>query len=182
MIWITSDLHLQHDKPFIYEARGFSSIQEHDEAIIKNWNKLVEDYDVVYILGDLIMGESEQGIELLRQLNGSLRVILGNHCTAKRIELYETLPNVEILGYANILKYQKYRFYLSHYPTLCSNFNDGKTLKEKVINLCGHAHTKDCFTDIDKGVIFHVEMDTNNCKPWKLDDIICTLKSKEGEM
>ena len=39
MIWITSDLHLQHDKPFIYEARGFSSIQEHDEAIIKNWNK-----------------------------------------------------------------------------------------------------------------------------------------------
>ena len=80
MIWITSDLHLQHDKSFIYEARGFNSIQEHDEAIIKNWNKLVEDYDVVYILGDLIMGESEQGIELLRQLNGSLRVILGNHC------------------------------------------------------------------------------------------------------
>lgn len=182
MIWITSDLHLQHDKPFIYEARGFSSIQEHDEAIIKNWNKLVEDYDVVYILGDLIMGESEQGIELLRRLNGSLRVILGNHCTTKRIELYKTLPNVEILGYANILKYEKYRFYLSHYPTLCSNFNDGKTFKEKVINLCGHTHTKDCFADIDKGAIFHVEMDTNNCKPWKLDDIICNLKSKEGEM
>ena len=38
MVWFTSDLHLGHNKPFLYEPRGFKNIQEHDNAIIENWN------------------------------------------------------------------------------------------------------------------------------------------------
>ena len=41
-IWITSDLHLGHNKPFLYEPRGFKNIQEHDETIIKNWNSIIK--------------------------------------------------------------------------------------------------------------------------------------------
>ena len=38
-IWFTSDLHFCHDKEFLYKPRGFNSIEEHDTAIIQNWNK-----------------------------------------------------------------------------------------------------------------------------------------------
>lgn len=76
MIFVTSDLHIGHNKEFLYKPRGFSSIEEHDKALIENWNNLIKDY-----------------------------------------------------------------------PTICSNFDDGKTLKQKMINLCGHTHTKDYFVD-----------------------------------
>ena len=40
-VWFSSDLHLGHQKEFLYVPRGFSSIEEHDEAIIDNINEVV---------------------------------------------------------------------------------------------------------------------------------------------
>ena len=37
-IFVTSDLHFGHDRGFLYEPRGFSNIEDHDEAVIANWN------------------------------------------------------------------------------------------------------------------------------------------------
>ena len=37
-IFITSDLHFNHDKDFIWKERGFSNVNEMNEAIVKNWN------------------------------------------------------------------------------------------------------------------------------------------------
>ena len=50
MIYVTSDLHFGHDREFIFGPRGFKTIQEHDEAIIQNWNSVVTKSDLVYIL------------------------------------------------------------------------------------------------------------------------------------
>ena len=61
MIYFTSDLHFNHNKNFIYESRGFKSIEEHDKEIIKNWNNIIKDNDDVYILGDLMLGDNEYG-------------------------------------------------------------------------------------------------------------------------
>ena len=36
MIYFTSDWHFCHNKPFIYESRGFKSIEEMNEIIIEN--------------------------------------------------------------------------------------------------------------------------------------------------
>ena len=57
--YITSDLHLGHNQPFVYEPRGFSSIEEHDAAIIENINKVVGENDTLYILGDLMLNDNE---------------------------------------------------------------------------------------------------------------------------
>ena len=35
-IYITSDLHFGHQQSFLYEPRGFNSIEEHDKVIIEN--------------------------------------------------------------------------------------------------------------------------------------------------
>lgn len=171
-IFIASDLHLGHDKPFLYEPRGFQSIEQHDSEIIANWNNLISPEDTIYILGDVMLGSNEAGLRKLSLLNGNLKLIRGNHDTDTRWSLYETLNNIEVLGWAHMLKYRKYHFYLSHYPTITSNYDIDKPLKQRVINLCGHSHTKDKYTDMDKGLIYHCELDAHENVPILLDNII----------
>lgn len=120
-------------------------------------------------------------MECLRRLNGEIKIIRGNHDTDARWQLYGTLPNVELLGYATMLKYKKYSFYLSHYPSITGNFDYDKPLRQQVINLCGHSHVQNPFADIDKGLIYHCEMDANNCYPVLLEDIIEEMKTKNKE-
>ena len=169
---------LGHDKDFLYKPRGFNSIEEHDEAIIQNWNELVSPDDTVFCLGDCMLNDNEGGCRKLNQLAGNIRIIYGNHDSANRIQMYSNIrPTILGVGFAYVLKYQGYSFYLSHYPTLCSNYDDDKPLKARTVSICGHSHTKDKFKDMDKGLIFHVELDTNNNKPWLLDDIITELKN-----
>lgn len=181
-IWITSDWHFNHNKSFLYEPRGFSNIEDMNNAIIDKHNSLVSLNDEVYVLGDLCLGGSENNKNnkiLLEQLNGNIHVIIGNHCTPNRVEMYKTCNNIkEIIGYAGMLIYKKYHFYLSHYPTLTSNLDLDKPLKARIINLCGHSHTQNRWNDWDKGLIYHCEMEAHNCYPVLLDDIINQVKNK----
>lgn len=177
MIYLTSDTHFMHGKNFLYEPRGFSSTEEMSETIVSNWNSIVSPDDTVYHLGDVILTDTEKGLEYFKQLNGNIMLIRGNHDSDARMQLYTELPNVTYLGYANMLKYKKWMFYLSHYPTITSNLDDkDKPLKARVINLCGHSHTKDKWADINKGLIYHVELDAHNNYPVLLDDIIEEIK------
>lgn len=177
-IFITSDLHFGHIKNFLWEPRGFRDIENHDYEIIRRWNEVVNRNDIVYVLGDLMLNDNNNGISCLSLLHGKIKIIRGNHETDVRWEIYNTLPNIELLGWAHMLKYHKYHFYLSHYPTLTSNYDDKKPLKAKIINLCGHSHTKDAFADWDKGIIYHCELDAHDCYPVLLDDIIKEIKNK----
>ena len=178
-IWITSDSHFGHSKPFLYEPRGFKNIEEHDEAIIQNWNSLVKPDDIVYHLGDVMLNDDEHGLKCLQRLNGHIHLIRGNHDTDNRLLKYTECWNVELVcNWATVIKSGKQSIYLSHYPTITSNYDIDKPLKVRVISVCGHSHTKDPFADWDKGLIFHCELDTNNCKPWNLEDILKAIRKR----
>lgn len=179
-VFVTSDWHLGHNRDFCWQARGFNSIKEMNCGLIKRHNEIVTAEDDVYILGDLCMGtDLWTNKELIEQFNGKLHIVFGNHDTQNKISMYNMCENVvEICGYATMLKYKKYHFYLSHYPTLTDNYDDGKSLKAKVVNLCGHRHVQNPFIDWDKGTIFHCEVDSSNCYPWDLDNIILELQNK----
>ena len=41
-----------------------------------------------------------------------------------------------------------------------------------MINLCGHSHTKDRYADINKGLIYHVEVDAHDNTPVSLEQVI----------
>lgn len=176
-IFITSDLHFCHQKEFLYAPRGFSSVEDMNIAIVENWNRIVDEEDHVYILGDLMLNDNDRGMKLFNQLKGKKHIILGNHDTDARQALYRDGRDVSEIVYATIIKYKKYHFYLSHYPTLTSNFDIDKSLKECFINLCGHTHTSNKFEDLNKGLIYHVELDAHECKPVLLDEIIEDLKN-----
>lgn len=181
-IWLTSDLHFGHNKDFIWKPRGFNSVEEHDKAIIENWNSLVSWDDEVWLLGDCMLGDNEGGIRKLNQLAGNIHIIAGNHDTATRIQMYANIrPTILTMGLAYVLKYQGYSFYLSHYPTIISNYDDDKPLYRKMINLCGHRHVSDPFYDVELGLIYHVELDAHDMKPVLLDDIIEDIKNYKGE-
>lgn len=178
MIYFTSDLHFNHNREFLWKERGFSSLKEMNETIIENWNSIVNEDDIVYVLGDVVFGDLDEGKAYLERLHGSIKLVLGNHDGNTKIEMYRTLPNIEILGYSTIFQYKKHHFYLSHYPSITGNFDEEKPLRSKVINLCGHVHTKDCFYDWDKGIIFHVELDTHDFTPWTLEEILERVRER----
>jgi len=182
-IFFTSDLHLNHNRDFIYKPRGFNNIEEHDKGILRNLQAVVNPEDDLYILGDLFLGVRSQGyapsLELLDRLPGKVHFIYGNHDTIKKQmaiqELIEQHEGWESLGYGSPFKYRKYHFFLSHYPNLTYNFDSNSALRRQCINLCGHCHTKDKFLDIDKGLIYHVELDAHGSFPIEIEDIIADI-------
>ena len=178
-IFVSSDLHFCLNKPFLYEPRGFFNIEEMNKNIVENWNSFVQPEDEAYVLGDIMLNDNEQGLELLKSLNGKIHIILGNHDTPTRESLYRECTNVVEITLAARLKYKGYHFFMTHYPCQTSNFDDNKSLKQRIINLCGHSHTKDPFLDWKQHPIFHCEVDTNDCYPWLLDDIIKLIKAHD---
>ena len=180
MIYFTSDLHLGHDQEFIWGARGFNSVKEMNEKIITRWNSRITKDDDVYVLGDLVMGGVEN-VELLKQLNGKIHIIYGNHDGPKKREAYAELENIVECGWANMIKYKKYNFYLSHYPTITDNENIGEIVspKECVINLFGHTHQFDDFYGTNDGYnfrMYHVGVDSHDCFPVPIDEVIEEIK------
>ena len=174
-IWITSDLHFCHDREFIYGPRGFKSVHEMNETIIKNFNEVMDWTDTLYILGDCFLNNNEEGMKLMQRLPGNKQhIVWGNHDTdARKLLMLNEGWDGE---HAAVLKYNGYHFYLSHYPTITSNYDEDKPLKRRTINLCGHTHTKDRFSDMDKGLIYHVELDAHNNCPVLIDNIIWDIK------
>ena len=182
MIYCTSDWHFNHDKPFIYQPRGFLSIEEMNQAIIEKHNSIVKPDDIVYCLGDCCLGGSEEDVlnenkKLIEKLNGQIHIIRGNHCTNKRVEMYKTCSNVvECEGYATVIKYRKYYFYLSHYPTVTTN-GKVESLHQVTLNLSGHTHSPQRFCD-EIPFLFNVALDANYNTPISLDEIIELMKQR----
>ena len=44
-IWLTSDLHFGHDREFVWKVRGYSSVEEMNEAQVEKWNAKADDED-----------------------------------------------------------------------------------------------------------------------------------------
>lgn len=169
MDYFTSDLHIGHDKEFIWRSRGFNSIEEHDTQIIKNWNNIITQKDTVYILGDLCLGRNEkEWNRVFYNLNGYKNIIYGNHDTISKLSIYVNNYNMHLIGYADMYKYSnKKHFYLSHFPTLVGNHEE----KRFCWCLSGHTHSRNSFENGEK-CIYNVAMDAHNCTPISIEQIV----------
>lgn len=181
MIFLTSDLHLGHDKDFVVQARGFETVEEMNAEIIRRWNERVYPDDDVYVLGDLTLGDVEEGIRLIAKLNGYLHIMRGNHDTDKKVERYLELPNVVSVQYADVLKYGKAVFWLGHYPTITANYDDDKPWAKHVVCLFGHTHQEQPFYN-DNPYMYNVGMDAHNCTPITIDEIVADIRKKKEEL
>lgn len=161
--WIISDTHFNHNKDFIYKSRGFQSVEEMNSRMIENWNNTVDKNDIVYHLGDFFLGDSEAGLNIIRQLNGKIRLAIGNHDTSARLKEIRLLSNIDDIQFGYRIQEGKKTFLLTHYPQLTGNYDNSKTY-----SIHGHTHLRDKFWEINDdlhNMMYNVSCEAISCTP-----------------
>ena len=173
-VWFTSDTHFFHNKDFCYKARGFETVEEMNQEIIRRHNEVVAPDDIVYILGDCgLNAEPQDIISCLAQMNGNKYLIIGNHDSNARVLEFVKADIFKSTGMADRFTYKKITFYVSHYPMLTANFQEDKP----IWNIHGHLHSPEHFHE-NLWHCFQVSMESNNCYPINLDTIVDLIKNK----
>lgn len=113
-----SDPHFGHRNILTFDNRPFRTIEEHDEALINNWNSVVGEDDEIWILGDFSWYGSTKTIEIFSRLNGKKNLCIGNHYhKLLRDKRVSSLFN-EVCDYKE-LQIDGYNIVLCHYPIPC---------------------------------------------------------------
>lgn len=117
--FFTSDTHFGHSKNIEYSERPFKTIEEHDEALISNWNKVVGKGDKIYHLGDFCFYRNVKDIEkLIRRLNGQIHFVEGNH-DYKMKQVYSMFQSVSQIKEIKVKvpnQTHPQKIVLCHYP------------------------------------------------------------------
>ena len=110
-----ADLHFGHKNGLAFDNRPWTTIEDHDAAIIENWNDQVGYDDIVYILGDISWHNVTKTNEILSQLNGEKHLVRGNHDSKflRNKDFRDCF--VEICNYRELGKGED-MIVLSHYP------------------------------------------------------------------
>ena len=86
MIHLTSDLHMFHDRAFIYGPRGFKLVQTMMDYYKQEWLGNVAKQDDIYIVGDFCLGIDYDAIEqLVKSLPGNKHLLIGSSMKTFRI-------------------------------------------------------------------------------------------------
>jgi calcineurin-like phosphoesterase family protein len=164
-IWFTADSHFGHANIIRFCDRPFADIQEHDEALIANWNDSVQPGDDVYHLGDFCFRGDPN--KVFDRLNGNKHLCLGNHDKEKRLK---RLPWAWIKGVYELKIDKKTRVWLSHYA-----HRRWPRSHHGSIHLFGHSHGG--LPDFGKST--DVGVDAWDYKPVHLDTILTYMRGKE---
>lgn len=159
-IWLTSDYHANHAKIIIYCSRPFANAEEMNEAMITYHNELVSPNDTTYCLGDVGWGNVES---FVRQLNGKKILILGNH--DHRDDYHKYFDKV---CHYNEIKTEGKLVVCSHYAMRVWN-------KSHQGSFHCYAHSHGTLHGVGRSM--DVGVDTNNFRPYNIDEIIQKLSA-----
>lgn len=138
-IWFTSDLHVDHKNVIEYCNRPWTFEQQREE-IVSRWNSRVGLMDDVYHLGDFVFAGSKKlswVLELIKELNGNITFIRGNHC---QDNLWQRIADANITHIKEICHYKEIKVentkvVMCHYPMEVWNQNHHGSW-----HLHGHCH------------------------------------------
>jgi len=148
-IWLISDTHFQHANILNFTDSGtgelirgarFLSVEEMDETMIENWNRVVKPGDTVYHLGDVFFGNKDRFRSLWSRLMGRKRLILGNHDDAAFFIKNGLVEKVTVWK-----ELHEHGLLLSHIPLdpsglLRHRHNIYSEEKQMLLNIHGHIH------------------------------------------
>ena len=164
-VFFTSDTHFYHSNIIGFCNRPFKSVEEMNETLIKNWNSVVGEDDIVFHLGDFCLGGSVEWTDVLDKLNGKIYLIVGNHDIKNLRQGYRN--RFEHISMQMHIEIGKQKIYLNHFPFLCF----GGAYRE-TWQLFGHVHTSEHNTGIDAPRLtmlfptqYDVGVDNNNFTP-----------------
>ena len=166
-IFFTSDWHLNEERIFEFNPffRPFKSIEEQNETIINNCNKIVGKDDCLVHVGDLAM--DIEGIKMMERINcKNCKLILGNY----DIDQEEKMPYFEQyfqhILYEEEIIINSRRYYLNHYPEKAVKYLCDKSAK--MLAIVGHIHS---LWKVQPTMI-NVSVDAWHFKPVSEDTII----------
>ena len=166
--WFISDSHFSHKNIIDYCNRPFLSIEEMNDTLIYNWNKIVKNNDRVFMLGDFALCGKDKIIEIGQKLNGRKILILGNHDRASLSTYYNA--GFEMVSKFPII-FQDF-FILSHEPI------EFLPLNTPFVNIFGHVHNDMRFPTITpRGACVSVER--WNYMPVEFNQLISLIKSED---
>lgn len=200
-IFFTSDTHLGHNKPFIYEKRGYKNSEDHTWGVIGEINNTVGVDDILFHLGDFCLNTTEEQLNVyLSKINcNNILYVNGNHNNPLAALYKRELNNRGIAGsffggfeelyplkvgkvtfigpYREVL-IDKQVAVLSHFPIL--SFNE---LKRGAWMLCGHSHGSCDLTKLSskKGKYLDVGWDVHR-KPLCFHDLKQIMDQKHLEI
>jgi calcineurin-like phosphoesterase family protein len=149
-ILLCSDLHYGHNRDFLYQPRGFSSSEDHDQWIREQIEN-VSPSSLIIFMGDLGLSIGPDKIqEFMLTFPCETIIILGNHNSGvyqlyqqnlpkgfENCQLYpmKITPNITLMGYEFLLDIDRDRFYCRHMaPLIWPDMNNGRMC------LTGHSH------------------------------------------
>lgn len=144
-IWVISDTHFNHANILNFTDSNtdelvrpqFNDVQEMNEIMIQRWNEVVKPGDKVYHLGDVVMGNDQEGWMKRHwpRLMGKKRLIVGNHDNIKMLSSGGFFAKVELWRV-----FTEFGIILSHIPLHSSNLYRGASQGRQMLNVHGHIH------------------------------------------
>ena len=165
-LFFTSDTHFFHKNIIRFCKRPFNNIEDMQEQLILNWNSVVPKDGIVFFLGDFGFGSSMEWIKIIKQLNGYIYFILGNHdlqnCNNLKHLENKNSTCVGHMAYVKIIETSQ-TIVLTHYPLM--------TYPKHLWNLCGHTHSSKINTFNFFKTQYDVGVDNNNYIPVNFKEI-----------
>jgi calcineurin-like phosphoesterase family protein len=178
--YIISDTHFGHDNIRKHCDRPWKTVEEMNDALVHNWNSMVNNGDIVYHLGDFAMfPRQEDNVDRMKiyrklrmRLNGKIVLIQGNHDKMSHEVYRDCFSDVHDIYE---LKFFGEKIVLCHYPlrTWNASFHGRK-------HLFGHVHGRLNAVENTLGLSMDVGVDVPEWKysPVPIETILDKLNKK----
>lgn len=180
MIWFTSDLHFGHERIIDYCDRPWSNLEEMEDGLINNINRVVGPDDDLYILGDVFFVDTQKSQEILRKIHGVKTLIRGNH---DRINSLAKAKEIGFEGFLNngVIELGHHRINLSHYPYRGDSGPEDRHPERRIPDngrwlLHGHVHRTWKVKRAER--MINVGCDVWNYAPINEQDVINIIRGK----
>lgn len=161
-IFFTSDTHFFHENSIKYDNRPFSSVNEMNESLIKNWNEVVKPQDTIYHLGDFGLASSDNLLQVVKRLNGNKIFIMGNH--DKQMHSKQIKESFESYNQYLEIYIDKIPIVLFHFP-----INSWNKKHYGSFHIHGHVHSAQAY---DKPVrALNAGVDCNKYTPISFEEV-----------
>lgn len=170
-VFFTSDTHFGHSKLLTFYKTPFSSIEERDNLIIKNWNSVIEKEDVVFHMGDFSVAcPTKRLVSIIYSLNGRIYLCEGSHDKDSIREGRRIFSGISDTYY---LKYCGAEIFMSHFNHKVwpkSHYNSWQ--------IHGHSHNGLDLYNEKEGKILDACIDGSNYTPLSFEQVASIMSTR----
>ncbi len=169
-VMFTADTHFGHANIIRFCDRPFEGAHHMNEALINNWNQVVDEDQTVFHLGDFAFkcGQTQTAV-ISQRLNGNIILIRGNHDKESTLNLFE-----EVHDLAEVVIGKQQSIILCHYAmrTWPQSFRGAWQL---------HGHSHGTLPELPDRKTLDIGVDSWGYKPVSFAQIEIEMRQHEAD-